>query len=424
MSRFDVAVVGGGPAGIAAALSATAGGAHTLLVERDARLGGNVTHALVHTICGLYAVDAGAQPELLHPGLPARLVRALLRAGGAGEPEASGRVHYLPLRPPVFGEVVTAACERAKGLELRPATALVGARFEADGDALLLLSGPDGETRVRASQVIDTSGEAAVAAAADADTQLEASARRQRASFIFRIEGVEDTGIEGFARLQLSAAVARASRRGALPEGCESVVVRPDAAGSLYATLTLPAPPEVCGGAPSAAELAGQGRDWAERVTGFLRETRPGFAAARVSHWPGRVGVREAARVVGQVEIDRDHVLSGATTPDEVARSAWPIELWEDHRRPRFELPAAPCSVPLGALVSRSQPRLGAAGRCLSASHEALGALRVIGTALATGEAVGAAAALAADAGATLASLEPARVRERVVAQAERLPFP
>jgi hypothetical protein len=75
--------------------------------------------------------------------------------------------------------------------------------------------------------------------------------------------------------------------------------------------------------------------------------------------------------------------------------------------------------VPLGALVSRSHARLGAAGRCLSASHEALGALRVIGSALATGEALGVAAALAADAGTTLADVDPARVRARIAAQAD-----
>ena len=78
------------------------------------------------------------------------------------------------------------------------------------------------------------------------------------------------------------------------------------------------------------------------------------------------------------------------------------------------------CSVPLDALVSRSHPRLGMAGRCLSASHEALGALRVIGTALATGEAIGVAAALAAAAGIGLAEVSPERVRAAIAEQADR----
>ena len=59
-SRFDVAVIGGGSAGVAAALAASRSGARTLLVAREARFGGNAGHALVHAICGLYLpADAG-----------------------------------------------------------------------------------------------------------------------------------------------------------------------------------------------------------------------------------------------------------------------------------------------------------------------------------------------------------------------------
>jgi len=427
MSRFDVAVVGGGPAGIAAALAAAASGARTLLAERDATLGGNVSQALVHTICGLYRADADGEPEGVHPGLPARLAEALRRAGGAGAPEAAGRVHYLPMRPPAFAALVSRSCTRAPGLELRLGTELVGARLAeaAAGDSELLLRGEAGEARVAAGAVIDTSGEAAAAALGGAELRLEASALRQRPSFIFRMEGVAGEAFAGFARLQLSTAVARAARTGALPEGCESVVVRPDGRpGSLYATLTLPALDADGEGPVATAAATARGRRWAERVVAFLRETRPGFAEARVADWPARVGVREAARIAGRVELDREAVLAGARREDEVAVSAWPIELWEDHRRPRFELPKAPCSVPLGSLLSRSHPRLAAAGRCLAASHEALGALRVIGTALATGEAAGIAAALAVDAGSALADVDPARVRARVAAQAGEYSFP
>jgi FAD dependent oxidoreductase len=202
------------------------------------------------------------------------------------------------------------------------------------------------------------------------------------------------------------------------------VVVRPDGRpGSLFLTLTLP-PLE---GRPFApldpdyvAALGARARTHAAAVVDFLRATRAGFAEARVADWPARVGIRETRRVLGHVVLERDDVLAGRRRDDEVAVSAWPIELWEDHRRARFEHPEAPCSVPLGALVSRSHPSLGMAGRCLSASHEAHGALRVIGTALATGEAIGVAAALAACAGVALADVDPARVRARIRDDAEK----
>ena len=129
-----------------------------------------------------------------------------------------------------------------------------------------------------------------------------------------------------------------------------------------------------------------------------------------------RSGVRETRRVCGQLRLTGRDVIEGRQHDAEVALSSWPIELWDDHRGARFEYPQAPCSIPLGALVSRSHPRLGMAGRCLSASHRAHGALRVIGTALATGEAIGVAAALAADRGVGLMSVTPATIRDRIAA--------
>jgi hypothetical protein len=86
--------------------------------------------------------------------------------------------------------------------------------------------------------------------------------------------------------------------------------------------------------------------------------------------------------------------------------------------------PAGPCSIPLGALVSCSHPRLGMAGRCLSASHEALGALRVIGTALATGDAVGRAAAIAADSDRNLWQVKAEEVRDSIRATQVQEPAP
>ncbi len=70
--------------------------------------------------------------------------------------------------------------------------------------------------------------------------------------------------------------------------------------------------------------------------------------------------------------------------------------------------------------MSRSHSRLGMAGRCLSASHEAHGALRVIGTSMATGEAIGTAAALATDGDLSLAEIAPARVRATLSRESER----
>ncbi len=67
--RYDVAVVGGGSAGIAAAIAAAERGAHCILLDREATLGGNISQAFVHTVCGLYYADEPV-PRYANPGFP------------------------------------------------------------------------------------------------------------------------------------------------------------------------------------------------------------------------------------------------------------------------------------------------------------------------------------------------------------------
>jgi hypothetical protein len=403
-------VIGGGSAGVAAALAASRAGARTVLVEREPVLGGNAAHALVHTICGLYlSADAG-------DALPANSgIAREIAAGIGGAPERAGRVWYLPSPPAALSALYSDRCRAEGALEVRLGTELIGARLARDprGESVLALRHAGGTKELRARVVVDTSGDAAVASAGGADAAMEAPERLQCPSYIFALEGVETSSLAGFARVQISTAVAGAAHRGTLPVGAESVVLRAcGAPGRVFVTLNVARPAAwnpldpSCVGALEAAARAS-----AEAIADFLRKSRPGFERSRLAEHPRRLGIRETRRVLGSVVIGADDVLSGRRRDDEVARSSWPIELWDDARRAVFTYPSGASSVPLGALISRTHPRLGMAGRCLSATHEALGALRVIGTSLATGEAIGRAAALAADADGALAEIAPARAR-------------
>jgi hypothetical protein len=427
--RFDVAVVGGGLAGVAAALAAAEAGARTVLIERADRLGGNVSQAFVHTVCGLYlGADAGdARPA--NPGLAMRFARVLQAAGAAGEPERAGRVWELPTDPERVGAVAVRCCRAMPGIDLLLGHELVSASLARDGEGLQQLgtdTAQGGSAAFEAAIVVDTTGDAALATLGGADVEAADADSLQIASYIFRLGGVETTALtelRGFGRLRVTRAVAGAVREGELPAGCEAVLVRPSfTRGHVYVTLNLPRP--VAGSfdplSPSVAgALQAGARANAEKVVAWLRHTRPAFASCQVDAWPVRVGIRETRRVRGTGPGSGADVRAGRRRDDEVALSAWPIELWQDHRRARFEYPDGPCSVPLGALVSRSHPRLAMAGRCLGADHDALGALRVLGTALATGEAAGVAAALAAGSSGSLAKVAAESVRAHIFARAD-----
>jgi len=411
--KADIAVVGGGLAGFAAALRAAACGAHVVLLERDGSLGGNATAANVHTLCGLYEDAQVGDAVHVHPGLPRAFAELLQRVGAARAPERAGRVWVLPTYPPRLHDVMVELCEHAPSLDLRLGCTLCGAAQRNSGFELTLEE--QGERRgLEVQGVIDASGDAACAALAGAAVEEAAADAQQLPSLIFRLAGVENAELDGFGRMRVTHAVAGAVREGSLPEACASVLVRPgEASDEVYITLNLPRFEDldyVPLDPVNVAAYTDRARDLAARVLDFLIATRPAFGKARPLPGPARIGVRETRRIRGLETLGRDDIFEGRSRDDEVARSSWPIELWQDHRRALFEHPKGPASIPLGALISRTHPRLAAAGRCISATHEAMGALRVLGTALATGEAAGVAMALAVGRGLPPAALPPAEI--------------
>lgn len=418
--EYEVAVVGGGCAGIAAACCSARSGAKTVLIERQDVLGGNMSNAWVHTICGLYAEQAG-ELRYVNPGFPVFFARYLTRYGAAGSPERVGRVGVLPIYPERAATACTSLCASYGSLDVQLGTSLIRARLGAGerGEASLTIRRGGLVTEIRASIVIDTTGDAALAALGDAELLGSGADRVQAASLIFRVSGVQPGSLSGFSPLRLSAAVTGAVRHGALPAGCDSVLVRPglelDAA---YITLNLPDASALANNLIDesyVAQLMAEGRQRAELVLDFLRSGHPSFAGCTLAGWPRRVGVRETRRIRGQHVISEYEVLQGATTEDDVARSSWPIELWNDHRRAHFQYPSGACGIPLGALRSATCPELGMAGRCLSATRAALGALRVLGTALATGEAIGVAAGIAVTQKISLRKVTAGDVRRRIL---------
>jgi phytoene dehydrogenase-like protein len=98
----DVLIIGGGSAGVAAALAAARQGADTLLVERHGFFGGAGTASLVHSFCGLYELPSSvdsACSKVANPGIPAELERELLAQGIAHGPLRMGRVDVLMHQP-------------------------------------------------------------------------------------------------------------------------------------------------------------------------------------------------------------------------------------------------------------------------------------------------------------------------------------
>jgi hypothetical protein len=391
---YDVVVVGGGAAGLAAAVAAAGAGARTALVERYGFLGGMATAGMVSTICGLYHGSASGSPEPLNDGFAETFARRLATMPGCHKPVRRGQTFVLPYTPFAFACLADEVVSTAR-VDVYLHALVVGVETTARHIDALRIVTSERTVDLQATVVADTSGDGVVAHHAGAATQMASDP--QLPALVFVLQHVDCDTLGAGARLAVLRAVVAAERDGRLPRGASNLALG-----------LSPQPGEVIG----KLALAGVMDDQAERrdfltaaeqegrrrvlaLTEFLK-TLPPFGRAFLSHAAPQVGVRETRRVIGRYELTRDDVLSGRKFEDAVARASWPIELWEEGRLGatyEYVKDGETYDIPLRSLQARDTANLFMAGRCMSATHEALGSARVIGTCLATGEAVGKAAA-------------------------------
>jgi FAD dependent oxidoreductase len=398
---YDVVVVGGGAAGLAAAIAAGSAGARTALVERYGFLGGMATAGMVSTICGLYHSAPSGAPEPLNEGFAETFARRLSAMPGCQKPVRRGRGFVLPYTPFAFACLADELVAAVPRLDVYLHAYLVAVEGRPDRIDTLRIGTWERTLELRARVVVDTSGDAVVADQAGAATETAPPSDRQLPSLVFVLQQVDTAALGAGPRVALLRTLLAAERDGRLPRGASNVTLAPSSQpGELIGKLAL-------GGVDdersdrrdflTAAEQEGRRRVLA--VSEFLK-TLPPFGRAFVSHVAAQVGVRESRQVIGRYQLTREDVLSGRKFDDGVARASWPIELWQEgHLGAMYEHleDGQTYEIPLRSLQARDVDNLFVAGRCMSATHEALGSARVIGTCLATGEAVGMAAARLAD---------------------------
>jgi hypothetical protein len=411
----DVLVIGGGSAGLAAAVAAARCGARTLLVERQGMLGGMATASLVHSICGLYLVREEPGAVFANVGFAPEFAGRLMAMGGAAGPTRMGKVDVLLHSPPVFAAVADAFAQEESLLQVRLLTEVtrVGCAEGRIQTVDVACRGMTETVAVRA--VVDASGDAMGAFLSGAAWEQAPTEQLQRPAYICAIQGVDTEFLNGEGKLQLAHQLVKGVRYGVLPSGALGVSFRCNGfPAQVFATIDLegstmgrsydPLAPECL----TALEMSG--RQIALAVVAFLQREVAAFQGCFIGAFPARVGVRESRRLVGRYQIQDADVEDGARFEDAVAVASWPMEFHEKATGTRLRFPKEnrPCEIPLRALQARDVENLLVAGRAISCTHSAQASLRVIGTCLATGEAAGLAAALQVEGPVTAA-----RVRER-----------
>ena len=400
-STYDVVVVGGGPAGIGAALSAARLGAHTALLERDSRIGGTTVQAQV-TQMGLFY--AWRRQIIAGPGWE-MVVRAVKEAHDTlpdfsrQEPD-KWMESCVNVDPVVYSRVAQETLREA-GVDLFLNTEVTAVEQTTEGWKV----GP-----VEGRQLVDATGNATVAALAGAERIQSPEDIRQPGSFFFWLntQGMEfdtDAVIQAHQKAIAEGELLPTDVYVGMP-----FFIRKGGGSGCYVPMADNSTAE------ARAETNRRGVEARNRVLAFIRRQK-GLENAEVVSSATDVGVRETYRVVGEKTITEEEYLSGTVADDALSWSYWMVD---EHKagtsgaRLVFHEKDRVGSVPLGAMLPRGVRHMLVAGRAVSSDHGANSALRVQASCMGMGQAAGVVAALAAFNGTDPREVSLDSVRQRL----------
>ena len=385
LGTFDIIVLGGGPAGIAAATTAAEAGHKTLLIERLGFCGGAAVSGMSGTICGLYnSVEdpQAAQPQQLIFGFAERMRSALDLQGGLTAPQIYGKTWVATHDCATYKKVATDLLLNS-GVQILYHSEMIDVLVQNNVIDGLVLHTKSGFTKVLAGRFIDCSGDADIIFRAGLSTTKGNNGVIQNPSMMFKIGNVD---IARYLKYWGNDTISPPKVVKKLEEREELIRKKV----WLFPTVN---PGEVLVNGTKITGFDGRALDvtdpldhseaeqfsiyQAKAFFNFLKEEIPGCENAYFIDYAQEVGVRQTRSITGVKRLTNEDVFNGRKLKDTIARSSWPIELHYGSKPKTEWLIDDYYDVPFGALVPSSGQNVIVAGRCLSAEHEALASCRV-----------------------------------------------
>jgi hypothetical protein len=281
---------------------------------------------------------------------------------------------------------------------------------ERDGGLGVVFETKSGPLVVQAPVAVDATGDGDVAALAGAayDVGRESDGLVQPMTLMFRVVAFEREAFSDYIRQNPQ------QWRGV--HGLWELVQKATRAGELQLTredilfFGTPHEDEVSVNSTRVTKVLGTDvwdltyAEWESRrqmrqVAAFFRKYVPGFQDAYVAQSGVNVGVRETRRIRGDYTLTADDLLGLRRFPDVVARGTYPLDIHNPEGKGTVlkRIPAGEAyDIPLRSLLPAGLERVVVSGRCISGTHEAHSSYRVMPISMATGQAAGVCAALAA----------------------------
>jgi hypothetical protein len=382
----DVLVVGGGMAGVGAAVAAGRLGAKTLLVEYYGCLGGNGTSGMVNNFCGYTTRGSGADRFQIVQGIGGEIHQKLYDKGGA--PSLTQYNFNPEILKIVFDEMVAEA-----DIQVLYYTQMVDTIFEKNKARGVIIENKGRRQAILAERVVDCTGDGDVCAFAGVPFELgDGQGNFLACDLAFHLINVGDYD-GSVLRQKIEEAIAS----GAYGITRSHAIIIDIVMDGAYWVNWAGVPWAVNGVDPyHLSQAAVDGRKVVRELRRFLRAEVPGFENADVVDTAPKMGLRETRRVMGEHLLNKDEVLAATKFEDGIGACAWAVEIVDPVHGRTFEwLPDGEFyTIPYRILLPQDVENLLMAGRFVSCTHEAQASTRVMGPAVVMGQAAGTAAAL------------------------------
>ena len=412
--QYDVIVVGGGPAGITAALAASRANVSTLLIERYGFLGGMSSSALVYPWFTFHDLNGNQVIK----GIAQEIVEKLMARGGSPGHlrDSSGFVWSITPFDKEILKSLTLEMLSESNVDILLHSFVSEVQVVNQNIVKLKTIGKYGNSELNGKVIVDATGDADIANLSGAPFTLGRSSdgKVQAMTLIFRLGGVKTepinkyymehpdefytpvvpvdrknlplTGISGFFEHWKNAPSDIPRDRFLFFIGPRENEITVNTTRILDINPTKP-------DQITRAEIIG--RKQVELLTVFMKESLPGFENAYLLETAAQVGVRESRRIIGQYVLNEMDVVNGTVFPDVVARCGYPIDIHmpDNANMTLIDFKTSYC-IPYRVMLPQRINNLLVTGRAVSCTHDAFASLRVTAPVMALGQAAGTAAAL------------------------------
>ncbi|MEQ1553259.1 MAG: FAD-dependent oxidoreductase [Ferruginibacter sp.] len=397
ITNTDIIVIGGGAAGISAAVAASKSNQKVVLIEQNGFLGGKATAAQVGTICGLYKFSKNKTPEYIVNGFVKDFAENLQAVSDSKPLHSAEGLHYLPYNIDAFKNIAVELLYKSNVKVYRNCK-VISVEVQETSIKTICFENENGISKISFKAIVDCSGDSIISQLVNID--IIKSKKYQAAAQVFTMQGVDE---KNEARLSfiLMKSLSSAIEKKLLPHFFDRIYVVQGSLKNNCVSLKIGIPKAVTFSNNNIKQLEKSAAEIIEKLSEFLIINVTCFKNAKVLSIAPEVGIRVGVRSLGKYILSENDVLTCRKFDTAIANGSWPIEEWDLHKRVNmryFEINNF-YQIPADCLQSNTIKNLFFAGRNISATTGAIASARVIGVCMQTGYAAGSIAAAFAECG-------------------------